>query len=110
MGIWDNAFKIPEPPEPTPEEKRLLDGLAEKVRARGLGDVASFSVESTKPLHGVGAGGAAFLAPILGVIFKKEKIDVYRALLENPKAMDYLAQRLGAETSGKEDPNVKKRP
>lgn len=110
MGIWDNAFKIPEPPEPTPGEKKLLDVLAEKVRTRGLGDIAAFSVESTKPLHGLGAGGAAFLAPVLEIIFKKEKIDSYRALLENPKAMDYLVQSLGTETPGKEDPNVKKRP
>jgi len=33
MGIWDNAFKLPEPPEPSPEEKKLLDALAEKLVA-----------------------------------------------------------------------------
>lgn len=110
MGIWDNAFKIPEPPEPTPEEKKTLDALAEKVRARRMGDIAAFMVESTSPLHDLGAQGVTFVEPALAAFLKKEDIEKYRALLENPKAMKYLVSRLSAETDKKEDPNVKKRP
>lgn len=110
MGIWDNAFKIPDPPEPTAEEKQLLDALAAKVRARGLGDVAAFAVESTAPLHNLGAQGLAFIEPALNAFFKKEEVEKYKALLENRKAVEYLVSRLSAETEKKEDPDVKKRP
>lgn len=109
MGIWDNAFKIPEPPEPTPEEKKLLDVLAEKVRSRGLGDIAAFAVESTRPLHGLGAQGVVFLEPALNAIFKKEDVEKYRAMLENPRAVEYLIKRL-EENDKKDKENVKKRP
>ncbi len=110
MGIWDNAFKIPEPPEPTEDEKRLLDALADKVRRRGMGDIAAFAVESTSPLHNLGAQGLTFIEPALTAFFKKEEVEKYRALLENRKAVKYLVERLNAETPKKEDPDVKKRP
>lgn len=115
MGIWDNAFKIPEPPEPTPEEKALLDGLAEKVRKRSMGDIAAFMVESTSPLHDLGAQVVTFIEPALSAFFKKEEVEKYKALLENRKAVAYLVSRLSAEKpeaekKEKDDPNVKKRP
>lgn len=110
MGIWDNAFKIPEPPEPTPEEKRLLDALADKVRARGLGDIAAFAVDSTSPLHELGAQGVTFIEPALTLLFKKEDVEKYRAMLENRKAVAYLVSRLNAEIEEKDGTNVKKRP
>lgn len=110
MGIWDNAFKIPEPPEPTPEEKRLLDTLADKVRARGLGDIAAFAMDSTSPLHGISAQGVTFIEPALTLLFKKEDVEKYRAMLENRKAMAYLVSRLNAEKEEKDGTNVKKRP
>lgn len=108
MGIWDNAFKIPEPPEPTPEEKRLLDVLAEKVRRRGMGEIAAFTVESTAPLHNLGAQGITFIEPALTMLFKKEEVEKYRALLENSKAVKYLVSQLNAEPE--DASNVKKRP
>lgn len=108
MGIWDNAFKIPEPPEPTAEEKRLLDVLAEKVRRRGMGEIAAFTVESTAPLHNLGAQGITFIEPALTMLFKKEEVEKYRALLENSKAVKYLVSQLNAEPE--DASNVKKRP
>jgi hypothetical protein len=110
MGIWDNAFKIPEPPEPTSQEKALLDALAEKVRARGLNDIAAFAVESTGPLHELGAQGLTFIEPALAAIFKKEDVEKYRAILENRKAVAYLVSRLSAEKKEKDETDVKKRP
>ena len=108
MGIWDNAFKIPQPPEPTPGEKKLLDVLAEKVRRRGMGEIAAFTVESTAPLHSLGAQGITFIEPALTMLFKKEEVEKYRALLENSKAVKYLVSQLNAEPE--DASNVKKRP
>lgn len=110
MGIWDNAFKIPEPPEPTPAEKKLLDSLVKKIKARGMADIAAFTVESTRPLHGLGSQGVTFVEPMLAMIFKKEDVEKYRALLENKKAVDYFIEKLNSETSGKDDNDVKKGP
>ncbi|HAN04247.1 MAG TPA: hypothetical protein DCW72_04365 [Elusimicrobia bacterium] len=110
MGIWDNAFKIPEPPEPTPAERQLLRELAVKIRARGLAAIAAFTVESTAPVHGLGAQGLQMLEPIVGAFFNKAKLQEYKALLENRKAVAYLVELLNEESPAKEDPDVKKRP
>jgi len=109
MSIWANAFKIPEPPEPTPEEKKLLDVLAEKVKGRGLEEVASFAVESTTPLHNLGAQGITFIEPALTMLFKKDDVEKYRALLGNGKAVKYLVSRLNSEPEEKDVHNVKER-
>ncbi|MDP2865524.1 MAG: hypothetical protein Q8O90_04705, partial [Elusimicrobiota bacterium] len=95
-------------PEPTPEEKKLLDVLAEKVRRRGLGEIAAFTVESTAPLHNLGAQGITFIEPALTMLFEKEEVEKYRALLENSKAVKYLVSQLNAEPE--DASNVKKRP
>ncbi|MBI4350858.1 MAG: hypothetical protein HY550_05430 [Elusimicrobia bacterium] len=108
MSIWKNAFKIPEPPEPTPEEKKLLDALVEKIRKRGLGEIAAFTAESTAPLHYLGAQGITFIEPALTALFRKEDVEKYRALLENSRAVKYLVDRLNDEP--KEDRDVKKGP
>lgn len=110
MGIWDNAFKIPEPPEPTAAEQQLLQELAAKIRARGMGAIASFTVESTAPVHGLGAQGLQMLEPLVGIFFNKAKLQEYKALLENRKAVAYLVALLHEESPAKEDTDVKKRP
>ena len=101
MGIWDNAFKIPEPPEATEEEKKILDFIADKVRARRMGDMAALALESTKPVHNLGAQGAVFLGPMLSIVFNKDEVSKYTRLLENPKAVAYLVERLGADPEKK---------
>ncbi len=112
MGIWTNAFKIPVPPEVTAEEKALLDALAGKIRRRGMGDMAAMALESTRPMHNLGAQGAVFLSPMLNIIFNKEDVGRYVKMLENPKAVSYLSGRLASDEDGKNiqgEPNVPKR-
>jgi len=101
MGIWNNAFKLPVPPEVTEEEKALLSVLAEKTRRRGMEDIAAMALESTRPLHNLGAQGVVFLGPMLSVIFEKEQVSRYARLLENPRAVSYLVERLGAGSEKK---------
>jgi hypothetical protein len=115
MGIWANAFKTPVPPDLTAEERSLLDSLAKKVNDRGeLGDMAAFALESTRPVHHLGSQGIVFLTPMLSMIFAKEEVARYARLLENPKAVTYLVERLQAEPEKKPasqgEPNVKDRP
>lgn len=114
MGTWDNAFKLPSPPEVTAAEKTLLDALAGRVRGRGLGETAALVIESTRPLHYLGAQGITFLGPVLDMLFKPGEAATYATLLENPKAVSYLADRLvtdGAENNNSQgEPDVKTRP
>lgn len=101
MGIWDNAFKIPAPREVAPEEKELLDALAEKARGRAMGDLAAMALESTRPLHHLGSQGIVFLSPMLSMILNKEEVSRYAEILENPAAVNYLVERLGADPGKK---------
>ncbi len=97
MGIWRNAFKIPVPPEVTAAEKTLLDNMCGKVRRRGMENLVVVALESTRPVHNLGAQGVIFLGPMLNMIFEKEKVDRYVRLLENPNAVSYLVERLDAK-------------
>lgn len=99
--MWNNAFKIPVPPEITEEQKLMLDSLAEKVKKRGMGDMAVLALESTRPLHNLGSQGIIFLSPMLNMVFSKEEVSRYVKLLENPKAVTYLVGRLGSEPEKK---------
>ncbi len=99
--MWKNAFKIPVPPEVTEVQKLMLDTLAEKVKKRGMGDMAVLALESTRPMHNLGSQGIIFLAPMLNMVFSKEDVDRYVKLLENPKAVTYLVGRLGSEPEKK---------
>jgi hypothetical protein len=50
------------------------------------------------------------LEPLVGVFFSKAKLQEYKALLENRKAVAYLVELLNEESPAKEDTDVKKRP
>lgn len=79
----------------------MLDSLAEKVKKRGMGDMAVLALESTRPMHNLGSQGVIFLAPMLNMVFSKEDVDRYVKLLENHKAVTYLVGRLGSEPEKK---------
>lgn len=99
--MWKNAFKIPVPPEVTEEQKVMLDSLAAKVKARGMADTAALALESTRPLHNLGSQGVIFLSPMLNMVFSKDEVERYVKLLENPKAVTYLVERLNSEPEKK---------
>lgn len=104
MGIWGNAFKLPEHPEPCEADKLLLAELADKLRGRRMELLAALAVESTKPLHGLGSQALVFLAPLIGAVFGRERAEKAVALLENPKAVNFFIDSLNGEK------NVQKRP
>ena len=109
MGIWTNAFKLPDHPDVTAEEKAFLSGLADKTRGRKMEFAAALAVESSKPLHNLGAQALIFLMPMLSQVFGREKAEKAAKLLENPKAVDFFLKELnGALPNGAN--HVKKRP
>lgn len=97
MGIWKNAFKLPGHRAVTEEEKGFLAGLALKINRRSLGNVAALALESTRPLHNLGSQALVFLTPILGAVFKKEELEKFVKLLENPNAIDFFINELNLD-------------
>jgi hypothetical protein len=96
MGIWENAFKLPGRREITEEERTLLRELAAKIKGRSMGSVAALAVESTRPLHHLGSQALVFLTPMLNAVFNKEQTEKCVKLLENPGAVSFFLEELGA--------------
>ena len=92
--MWNNAFKLPESKAVNDKEKETLDFIAGKIKKRALGGPAALVLESTSPVHNLGAQGLVFLSPMLNMVFDKGKVEKYTRLLENPKAVSYLVERL----------------
>ncbi|HNT98161.1 MAG TPA: hypothetical protein PKK31_07855 [Elusimicrobiales bacterium] len=105
--FWKNAFSMPSEKPVTEEEKALLERIASKIRARSLGQVAALTLESSRPVHGIGSQALIFLKPFISMIFKKEEAEKVIALLENPNAMSYLAERLDPESGPDGEKNGK---
>lgn len=103
MSMWSNAFKMPEHPDLTGQERTFLSGVALKVRRRAMGQVAALTMESTRPFHHLGSQALVFLLPILGAAFGREQADKAVKLLENPKAMDFFVKEL--ESASETDDN-----
>jgi len=109
MSIWANAFKLPDHPEVTPQEKELLSGLVLKVRGRNMEFTSTLALESSRPLHNLGAQALVFLMPLLTQLFGREEAEKVVKLLENPKAVDFFLKELNAALPNGAN-HVKERP
>jgi len=104
MGIWKNAFKLPNPGDLSPEDKEFLISISLKVKRKSMGQISSLFMESTRPLHNLGAQSLIFLTPLLSLIIDSKKTERFVKLLENPKAVDFLIEHLNGENDGKQRP------
>jgi hypothetical protein len=94
---FGNAFKMPAQEEITPEEEALLVALAGKIKQRKMELPASLAIESTKPLHSLGAQASHFLAPIMDFLATPQQQEMYRRMLTKQKAVTRLLQLLEEE-------------
>lgn len=101
MSIWKNAFKLPGRRALTAEDKDFLRALALKINKRSMGNVTALAVESTRPLHNLGAQALVFLTPLLNAIFNKEETEKAVKLLENPDAVTFFIDELERREAGK---------
>ena len=99
MGIWKNAFKLPEKKIVTEEEKKLLIKLSDKVKKRGLTDIIVLSIESSRPVHNLGAQSLIFLMPFITMIFKKAQAERFVKILENPDAVTFFIDDLTGDSA-----------
>ncbi|MCK5358861.1 MAG: hypothetical protein KAJ48_10735 [Elusimicrobiales bacterium] len=101
MGIWKNAFKLPKNKIVSEEEKKLLLKLSDKVKKRGLSDIIVLSIESSRPVHNLGAQSLIFLMPFITMLFKKEMAERFVKILENPDAVSFFIEQLTDDSSEK---------
>ena len=99
MGIWTNAFKLPGHPGLTAPEKAFLSGLSGKVRGRSMEFAVSLALESSRPLHNLGAQALVFLLPLLVQVVSREEAEKVIKLLENPAAIDFFLKELNAASA-----------
>ena len=98
MGIWKNAFKLPKNKVVSLDEKKLLLKLADKVKKRGLSDIILLSIESSRPVHNLGAQSLIFLMPFITMIFKKAQAERFVKILENPDAVTFFIEQLADDS------------
>ncbi|MCL5036450.1 MAG: hypothetical protein M1269_04945 [Chloroflexi bacterium] len=65
---WGSAWAMPEPEEPSPEDREFLGKLADMVVKRGLGVPAMFLLESFKPFSFIGQQVAVFFSPMVNML------------------------------------------
>ncbi len=94
MNIWKNAFKLPKNKVVSLDEKKLLLKLADKVKKRKMSDIILLSIESSRPVHNLGAQSLIFLMPFITMIFKKAQAERFVKILENPDAVTYFIEQL----------------
>ena len=94
MSIWKNAFKINQGRDLSPEDKEFVIKVVRKIKERKLSSVALFVLESTRPLHNIGANFLYFLSPSLGFIFSSHDITRIAEILENPGGVKFIISKL----------------
>lgn len=67
-----------------------------------MGEVAAFVVQSTKPVHNIGAQSLVFLKPLLSIVVSPSKSQRLVRILENPEAMEFFAERLNGDNHDEE--------
>ena len=98
MDIWKNAFKLPKNKVVSEDEKKLLLKLADKVKKRKMSDIILLSIESSRPVHNLGAQSLIFLMPFITMIFKKAQAERFVKILENPDAVTYFIEQLADDS------------
>ena len=77
-----------------PSKVEVLDKVAEFVVKRNLEIIAIMLLESSKPLHYLGAQALIFFEPFLDILFSGEKIQTFREAMEEKKYVEYLINKI----------------
>ncbi|PIS47987.1 MAG: hypothetical protein COT17_00670 [Elusimicrobia bacterium CG08_land_8_20_14_0_20_51_18] len=94
MGIFGNAFKLPQKTPLTEQEKAFLLKVCGEIKKRKLSDIAGIIAEGTKPVHNLTSQAVIFGMPFLNCVFKKEDVDRLVSILQNPAALDFFKDNL----------------
>lgn len=94
---WRHAFATDAEGAPlTPEDRRLLERVAEAVVARGMAVPAVVFLESLGPMNFLGSQAVYFFTPILEVVFPAREVERIARLLERRETLPHLAALIEA--------------
>jgi hypothetical protein len=91
-----NAFALDDgkPCEPSPEQRAVLERVADEVARRRMTTTAIAFLEMSRPLHGVGAATIHFLTPIASCLANPLALKHFAEFLEKRGSIDLLASML----------------
>jgi hypothetical protein len=72
----------------------VLDKIADFVVKRDLAVVAILFLESTRPLHYIGAQALLFFEPFLTLLGDPNKVRLFRESMESKEDVEYLVKKM----------------
>jgi hypothetical protein len=91
-----NAFALDDgkPCEPSPEERAVLERVADEIARRRMTSTAVAFLEMSRPLHTLGSATIHFMTPIASTLANPEALKRFAAFLEKRGAVDHLMHML----------------
>ncbi|MCD6310250.1 MAG: hypothetical protein J7M18_06010 [Candidatus Eremiobacteraeota bacterium] len=89
-----SAWAMPEPEEPLPEDRELLEKIADKVVKRGLAAPAIFLLEAFKPFSFIGQQLAVFFDPLINTLIEVKDYPKIVRLLEYRENIELLREMI----------------
>ncbi|HEX2055103.1 MAG TPA: hypothetical protein VHF07_01340 [Nitrospiraceae bacterium] len=103
-----HAFAIPpENDDWSPEERALLDRVAEAVVKRGMAAPATVFLESMGPMNFLGSQAMHFMSPILECAFSAKEVSQVACLLERRDTLPRLILLIDAKSVASQGPPVR---
>jgi hypothetical protein len=78
----------------TPEQRAIVDGLADWVVRRGMTVPAILFLETVKPLSYVGSQVVVFFSPVLEVLFSSVSITAFQGMMEDRNNVELLLREI----------------
>jgi hypothetical protein len=80
--------------ELAPEKTAILDQLAGYVARYHMEPAAIMFIEGTRPLIHLGSQAMIFFEPFLSILFKEEKVRLFREAMEEDRYVEYLLKKI----------------
>ena len=82
-----------------PKKTEVLDRIAAFVVRRNLAPAAILFLESTRPLHHIGAQAAIFFEPFLYGLLQPGQYEALREAFEDKRYVDYLTDKITTDAN-----------
>lgn len=95
MNWFKHAFAVkPSLPEPTEEQRLLVDRVCREIVRRRMAAPALAFLEMSRPLNFLGAQALHFLAPIISLVVEDSQHRAFAEFLERRDSVDILCRRI----------------
>lgn len=94
--FFRNAFALDDgkPCAPSPEQRAILERVADEIARRRMTSTAVAFLEMSRPLHTLGSAAVHFMTPIASSLANPIALKHFAEFLEKPGSVDVLANML----------------